>query len=105
MKKLWKSGAALAMSVAFIVSSAACGAPIDNSGESSSSSGGKENSALSTEYVAKALEQFASAKSVKISINAETAVYALSLIHIYTLLAGRIFYLPKTLRSIFSAPI
>lgn len=36
----------------------------------------KENSALSTEYVAKALEQFASAKSVKISINAETAVYA-----------------------------
>ena len=76
MKKLWKSGAALAMSVAFIVSSAACGAPIDNSGESSSSSGGKENSALSTEYVAKALEQFASAKSVKISINAETAVYA-----------------------------
>lgn len=75
MKKLWKSSAALVMSAAFVVSGAACGAPVTDSSDSPST-GGSAASGLSAGYVAGALEQFASAKSVKVSINAEADVYA-----------------------------
>ena len=77
MKKFWKSAAALLLCAAFGVS-AACGVVDDSSGsgkgDSNSGEGTGVSSQLSRNYVTTALQEFAEAKNLTISVGGEVTV-------------------------------
>lgn len=79
MKKLWRTAGALAVSAAFAFSAVACTdgeSSISSAGGDSTSGGssGTQTGILSTGYITKALEQFSSAKSLKVSLDGEVSL-------------------------------